>query len=96
MVLKKPHLTEKANSLQQKGVYTFVVDLRANKEMIKRDVEKLFSVNVVSVNTMRYRGKFKSRFTKNGTLAGHRDQFKKAIVTLKEGEFIDIYGNTNE
>jgi large subunit ribosomal protein L23 len=96
MVLKKPHITEKANSQQQKSVYTFVVDFHADKQKIKADVEKMFAVNVLSVNTMRYRGKFKSRFTKSGTAAGHRDQFKKAVVTLKEGEFIDIYGNTNE
>ncbi len=96
MILKKPHLTEKANQLQQKNVYTFLVDTKADKSAIKLAIEKKYGVNVLSVNTMRYAGKFKSRFTKKGIISGRTNQVKKALVTLREGEFIDIYGNINE
>ena len=73
--------------------YGFVVDKRANKIEIKKEIEAKYNVNVVSVNTMNYAGKRKSRYTKAGVIKGRTKAFKKAIVTLKEGETIDFYSN---
>ena len=73
--------------------YGFVVDHRANKIEIKKAVEAFYNVKVVDVNTMNYRGKVKSRDTKAGYLVGHTNAFKKAIVTLAEGDTIDFYSN---
>ncbi|MBP9991385.1 MAG: 50S ribosomal protein L23 [Bacteroidales bacterium] len=73
--------------------YGFVVDKRANKIEIKKAVETIYNVKVIDVNTMNYSGKSKSRYTKAGFLTGRTNAFKKAIVTLAEGETIDFYGN---
>jgi len=73
--------------------YGFVVDKRANKIQIKQAVEEFYNVKVIDVNTMNYAGKVKSRYTKAGFLTGRTNAFKKAIVTLKEGETIDFYSN---
>jgi large subunit ribosomal protein L23 len=93
-IILKPVVTEKMNlkgeTLRQ---YGFVVDKRANKVQIKKAVEELYGVNVESVNTMRYAGKQKSRFTKTGIVRGRKNSYKKAIVTLREGETIDFYSN---
>lgn len=94
LILKKPLLTEKQNMLQDKySQYSFVVDKTASKEDIKAAVEKMFSVEVERVNTMRYAGKAKSRYTRTGMVKGRQASFKKAVVTLKEGHSIDIYAN---
>ena len=71
--------------------YGFVVDKRANKIEIKNAVEKFYGVKVIDVNTMNYSGKVKSRYTKAGYLTGRTNAFKKAIVTLAEGDSIDFY-----
>ncbi|MCU0355948.1 MAG: 50S ribosomal protein L23 [Cyclobacteriaceae bacterium] len=92
-VLKKPLVTEKVSALNEKGKYGFIVDIDANKVEIKQAVEKMYGVNVESVNTMRVMGKQKSRYTKTGVLAGRKPNYKKAIVTLAEGEVIDFYSN---
>jgi large subunit ribosomal protein L23 len=93
-IILKPIVTEKMNlkgeSLKQ---YGFVVDKRANKVQIKKAVEELYGVTVESVNTMRYAGKLKSRFTKTGLISGKKNTLKKAVVTLREGETIDFYSN---
>jgi large subunit ribosomal protein L23 len=93
-IILKPVVTEKMNlkgeSLRQ---YGFVVNKRANKVQIKKAVEELYGVTVESVNTMRYAGKQKSRFTKTGLITGKRNSCKKAVVTLREGETIDFYSN---
>lgn len=73
--------------------YGFVVDKRANKIEIKKAVETIYNVKVIDVNTMNYSGKLKSRYTKAGFLTGRTNAFKKAIVTLGEGDVIDFYGN---
>lgn len=73
--------------------YGFIVKPEANKVEIKNEVESLYNVTVVSVNTMRYAGKRMSRYTKAGLIRGQRNAFKKAIVTLKEGDSIDFYSN---
>ncbi|HET8860698.1 50S ribosomal protein L23 [Marivirga sp.] len=90
-VLIKPLVTEKVSSLNEKGKYGFVVDINANKIQIKAEVEKKYGVNVESINTMRYLGKQKSRYTKSRVLTGRKPSFKKAIVTVAEGEVIDFY-----
>jgi large subunit ribosomal protein L23 len=93
-VIIKPVVTEKMTGTTDKlNQYGFVVDKNANKIQIKEAVEKLYGVSVTSVNTIRYAGKAKSRFTKAGVLKGRTDSFKKAVVSLKEGETIDLYSN---
>jgi large subunit ribosomal protein L23 len=73
--------------------YGFVVDKRASKDQIKKAVESLYNVSVDTVNTMIYAGKKKSRFTKSGVITGKTNSYKKAIVTLAEGDTIDFYSN---
>jgi len=92
-ILKKPLVTEKVSALNEKGKYGFFVDINANKVEIKRAVEKQYGVNVESVNTMSVMGKLKTRYTKAGVLAGRKQNYKKAIVTLAQGEVIDFYSN---
>ncbi len=91
----KPLVTEKMTNITDKQAnrYGFVVRPEANKLQIKNEVEDLYNVTVVDVNTMRYAGKRSSRYTKSGLIRGQRNAFKKAIVTLKEGETIDFYSN---
>jgi large subunit ribosomal protein L23 len=93
-ILIKPIVTEKM-TMQGESLnrYGFVVDTRANKLQIKSAVEEMYGVSVEAVNTMRYLGKKKSRFTKSGVIQGRANSFKKAIVTLAEGEKIDFYSN---
>lgn len=92
-ILKRPLVTEKVSSLNEKGKYGFIVDAEANKVDIKKAVEKQYGVNVEKVNTMNVMGKMKTRYTKAGVLAGRKPNYKKAIVTLAEGEVIDFYSN---
>ena len=90
----KPLVTEKMTALtEQENKYGFIVLPSANKVEIKKEIEAKYNVNVVSVNTMNYDGKRKSRYTKAGVIKGRTNAFKKAIVTLKEGETIDFYSN---
>ncbi|CAM3942598.1 50S ribosomal protein L23 [Mucilaginibacter galii] len=91
-VLRKPLLTEKISLLTEKlNRYAFKVDPRANKIQIKAAVEAMYGVTVTAVNTMKYAGKLKSRSTKAGVVSGRAATFKKAIITLKDGETIDFY-----
>ncbi len=92
-VLKRPLVTEKVSALNEKGRYGFIVDIKANKVEIRKAVEKQYGVNVKSVNTMSVMGKLKVRYTKTGIQGGRRPNYKKAIVTLAEGEVIDFYSN---
>ena len=90
----KPLVTEKVTDLTEKhNVFCFVVRPEANKLQIQNEVEALYNVKVVSVNTVNYAGKNKSRYTKTGLLRGKTNAFKKAYVTLKEGESIDFFSN---
>ena len=73
--------------------YGFIVRPDANKLEIKNEVESLYNVTVLDVNTMRYAGKRSSRYTKAGLIRGQKNAWKKAIVTLKEGDTIDFYSN---
>ena len=90
-VLKKPLITEKVSKLNESGKYGFIVDMDANKVQIKNEVEKMYGVTVESVNTMRYQGKQKSRYTKSKVVTGRTAGFKKAIITVADGEVIDFY-----
>lgn len=91
-ILKKPLLTEKGTRLTDKlNRYTFKVDHRANKIQIKSAIEAMYGVSVTAVNTMKYVGKLKSRNTKAGVVTGRAATYKKAIITLKDGEAIDFY-----
>jgi large subunit ribosomal protein L23 len=93
-VLIKPILTEKANAQQEKlRRYAFKVDRRANKLEIKKAVEEFYGVNVVDVNTAVVPGKNKARYTKAGFIQGMKGAYKKALVTVADGEAIDLYSN---
>ena len=93
-ILIKPIVTEKMTSqTEDHNRYGFLVEKRANKIQIRKAVETIYGVTVESVNTMRYGGKKKSRYTKSGILAGKTDSYKKAIITLAEGDQIDFYSN---
>jgi large subunit ribosomal protein L23 len=93
-ILIKPIVTEKMTSQGDKlNRYGFLVDRRANKLQIKSVVEKTYGVAVADVNTMKYSGKQKSRFTRGGMVTGRRNSYKKAIITLAKGETIDFYSN---
>ena len=94
IIIKRPVITEKMTAISEKlNKYAFIVDKDANKIEIKKAVEKLYDVKVEAVNTMNYDGKKKSRYTKAGVISGRRPAFKKAIVTLKEGDTIDFFSN---
>ncbi len=73
--------------------YGFIVRPDANKYEIMSEVESLYNVTVIDVNTMRYAGKRMSRYTRAGLIKGQKNAYKKAIVTLKEGDSIDFYSN---
>ena len=91
-VLIKPILTEKANAQQEKlRRYAFKVARKANKLEIKKAVEEFYGVKVTDVNTIVVPGKSKSRFTKAGFIQGVKGAYKKAVVTLSEGDSIDLF-----
>ena len=79
--------TERTNS------YGFVVALGANKIEIKNAIEKEYNVTVMNVRTLRVDGKAKQRFTKTGVVKGRTNAYKKALVSIAEGENIDFYDN---
>lgn len=93
-VLVKPVLTEKANAQQDKlRRYAFRVGRKANKLEIKKAIEEFYGVTVTDVNTAVVPGKNKTRYTKAGFVKGQKPAYKKAFVTVAEGETIDLYGN---
>jgi large subunit ribosomal protein L23 len=93
-ILKKPLITEKSTRLSEKlGQYSFIVDKKATKPEIKSAIEKMYNVSITSVSTAVYSGKTKTRYTKSGFFTGRRPAFKKAIVTVKEGQMIDFFAN---
>ncbi len=93
-ILIKPVLTEKANAQQEKlRRYAFKVAKKANKLEIKKAVEDMYGVSVEDVNTVIVPGKNKTRFTKAGFIKGVKPGYKKAYVTVAEGESIDLYSN---
>ena len=109
-ILIKPIVTERMTAITDKAaqgrkkkdgsapvncVYGFYVDPSANKIQIKKAVEDKFGVSVTDVNTMNYAGKTKSRYTKKGLIVGKASAYKKAYVTLKQGDEIDFYAHIN-
>ncbi len=93
-IIIKPLVTEKMSSITEKqNKYGFIVRPSANKIEIGKEIESRYNVTVLSVNTMNYGGKNKTRYTKAGLIKGRTNAFKKAVVTLKEGDTIDFYSN---
>ena len=93
-ILYKPIVTEKMTGQgEDLNKFGFVVDIRANKVQIKKAVEEMYGVTVDTINTMKYGGKKKSRITKSGIISGKTNSYKKAIVTLADGDTIDFYSN---
>ncbi|MDS1030420.1 50S ribosomal protein L23 [Bacillota bacterium LX-D] len=86
-VLIKPVISERSMGLMEDNKYTFYVDRNANKIEIRHAVEKLFKVNVLNVNTITVRGKKR----RQGKYEGRTSDRKKAIVTLKPGDKIEIF-----
>lgn len=93
-IIVSPIVSEKATSISEKlNRYSFKVEKTANKLDIKNAVEKYYGVTVEAVNTVRYQGKIKTRNTTKGLAVGRTNSYKKAIVTLKQGDVIDLFGN---
>jgi len=91
-VVERPMLTEKNAILKEaKNRYVFRVDRFANKREIKQAVEKLFNVKVKDVRTANYHGKKSSQVTKSARHVGLRSSWKKAYVTLAEGQTIEAF-----
>jgi large subunit ribosomal protein L23 len=86
-ILIKPVVSEKSYALLDEGVYTFIVHPDSNKTEIRQAVESIFGVRVTNVNTLNRKGKKKRR----GRWIGTRSDTKRAIVTLAEGERIDLF-----
>ncbi|MCI7575633.1 MAG: 50S ribosomal protein L23 [Paludibacteraceae bacterium] len=93
-IIIKPIVTEKMTTLGEKlNRYGFMVEKAANKIQIKKAVEEMYNVTVLDVNTLIVAPKVKSRYTKSGVIEGKSSAYKKAVVTLKDGETIDFYSN---
>jgi large subunit ribosomal protein L23 len=93
-IIVRPVVTEKMNAQTDSlKKYGFIVHKKANKVQIKKAVENLYGVTVESVNTMYFAGKRKSRFTRTGYVTGKKNAYKKAVITLREGDSIDFYSN---
>ena len=94
-IIIKPIITEKQTMVTEKrpNRVGFRVRPEADKMQIKREIEEMYNVVVKDVNTINYSGKRKSRYTKSGVVSGRQAAFKKAIVTLKEGDTIDFFSN---
>ncbi|MGY8918481.1 MAG: 50S ribosomal protein L23 [Flavobacteriales bacterium] len=93
-ILIKPLITEKMSAdTERTNSYGFVVALGANKIEIKKAIENEYSVTVTKVRTLRVDGKARQRFTKTGVVKGRTNSYKKALVSLAEGESIDFYDN---
>ena len=92
-ILIKPVISEKAtNNSEVLGQYSFYVDTKANKVEIKKAIEAAYGVNVVSVSTLVSAPKVKTRYTKTGFQTGKTNKLKKAIVSLAEGQEIELFG----
>lgn len=93
-ILIRPIVTEKMTIQADKlNRYAVIVEKTANKLQIRKAIQDMYGVSVQGVNTMRYGGKAKSRYTKTGFVTGRTNAFKKAIITLASGEKIDFFSN---
>ncbi|NLK07787.1 MAG: 50S ribosomal protein L23 [Firmicutes bacterium] len=86
-IIRRPVVSEKTMALMEDNKYTFAVDLKATKPQIREAVEQIFDVKVEKVNTMRVRGKVR----RMGQHEGRRPDWKKAIVTLRDGDTIELF-----
>ncbi len=89
-VLKKPLITEKATKVGALRQYVFEVDPNSNKLQIRAAIKQMFDVDAITIRTVRTKGKVKARMTRRGYQVGRTNLKKKAYVTLKEGQTIDI------
>ena len=93
-VLIRPVISEKINrQMERNRRYTFQVGHAANKLEIKKAVEEFYGVKVQDVNTIVVPAKSKTRYTKMGLLSGRKPSIKKAVVTLIDGDSIDLFAN---
>jgi large subunit ribosomal protein L23 len=93
-ILIKPLITEKMQRITDKTKqYGFVVNRHSTKPEIIAALETMYDVKIEGISTMVYNGKVKTRNTKRGLITGKKSAFKKAIVTLQEGQEIDFYAN---
>lgn len=94
-IIIRPIVTEKQTTITEKKTnrFGFRVSPNANKLEIKSAIEAMYNVKVIDVNTMNYYGKRKRRYAKTGIICGRHNLYKKAIVTLKEGDVIDLFSN---
>jgi large subunit ribosomal protein L23 len=91
-ILIKPLITEKMTNLTaDQGKYGFLVNTKSNKVEIAKAIEKKFNVHVVKIRTINHAGKTKTQFRKGGRFVGKTASFKKAIVTLKKDETIELF-----
>lgn len=91
-ILIRPLITEKMSDLTtDQRKYGFIVNPKANKIDIAKAIESKFNVHVLDVRTINHSGKTKTQFRKSGRFTGKTSGFKKAIVTLREGETIDLF-----
>ncbi len=92
LVIQRPLITEKSTVLREtSNRYIFRVDISANKRQIKQAVEAMFEVKVVDVRTAVVRGKMRTVMNRSGRFTGSRPNWKKAFVTLADGETIDLF-----
>jgi large subunit ribosomal protein L23 len=93
-IIIRPMITEKAERLSTKrNQYTFLVAKDANKIEVSKAIEKMYNVSVDSVNTLMMPGKPKARNTRTAIIKGKKPSFKKAIVSLKPGDEINVFGD---
>lgn len=89
-IIKKPIVTEKAMKNTEGGQYVFEVDPKSNKIEIRKAIEEMFEVKIISIRTVRVKGKIRSRITRKGLMKGMTSLRKKAYITLKKGQTIDL------
>ncbi len=93
-ILIKPIVTERmTHQGETLNKYGFLVHKDANKVQIRKAIEDMYQVTVESVNTIRYKGKKRMQYTRTGILEGRKPNYKKAIVTLVDGDSIDFFSN---
>ncbi|MDI6779229.1 MAG: 50S ribosomal protein L23 [Bacteroidota bacterium] len=92
-ILLRPIVTEKMTQLESKHQYAFEVEKNANKIEIQKAIEKQYNVTVLNLRTVNYKGKQKSQLTRRGRFTGKTSSWKKAVVTIKEGEKIEFFEN---
>ena len=92
-ILIRPLITEKMTNISadQAGKYGFIVNPKSNKVEIAKAIEQKFNVHVTEIKTLNYSGKTKTQFRKSGRFTGKTAKYKKAIVTLKGGETIELF-----